>query len=48
MPKTQGSTFSSRTTVEEIPYIMLQKIGDYILYVMNSGLAPATIRQQLE
>jgi hypothetical protein len=49
MPRTKKSEQSSMTTLEEIPFIMVQKLGDYILYVMSTkGLDAATIRASLE
>ena len=48
MPKTTRSTQSPNTKLEEISYIMLQKLGDYILYSMSASLPDATIRKQLE
>lgn len=48
MPKTTRSTPSPNTKLEEISYIMLQKLGDYILYAMSSGMSDANIRKQLE
>lgn len=48
MPKTTRSTPSPHTKLEEISYIMLQKLGDYILYSMSATLPETLIRKQLE